>query len=120
MHFDALLALDSTDFQQANERAFRSMLMAARALVRTRYPNVGNEPERIIEEFKTRFVDTELFFDKYAKGKFAQYLFDMYENPPTQNTREAAYRAIEEAQLFIEACHAAEARISGETLIKLP
>ncbi|MBC7812547.1 MAG: nitrite/sulfite reductase, partial [Burkholderiales bacterium] len=118
-HFDALLALDSTDFKQANERAFRSMLLAARALVRTRYPNVGNEPERIVEEFRTRFYDTELFFDKFAKGKFAQYFFDMYENPPTQNTREAAYRAIEEAQLFIEACHVCEARIGAESLTRI-
>ncbi len=112
-HFEALVALDEGDYLQADQRAYRAMLMAARALVRTRYLNVGNEPDRIVEEFRTRFYDTELFFDKYAKGKFGQYLFERHENPPQTHSRESGYRAVEEARLFIEACHDCEARLTA-------
>ncbi len=111
-HFEALVALDEADYAQTDERAYRAMLMAARALVRTRFLNVGNEPDRIVEEFRTRFYDTQLFFDKYAKGKFAQYFFERYENPPQAHTRETGYRSVEEARLFIEACHECEARLN--------
>jgi sulfite reductase (ferredoxin) len=111
-HFEALVALDDGHFEQADQRAYRAMLMAARALVRTRFLNVGNEPDRIIEEFRARFYDTELFFDKYAKGKFAQFLFDRHNNPPSSHTWENGYRAVEEARLFIEACHDCESRLN--------
>jgi sulfite reductase (ferredoxin) len=111
-HFEALVALDEGDYTQTDERAYRAMVMAARALVRTRYLNVGNEPDGIVEEFRTRFYDTQLFFDKYAKGKFAQYFFERHENPPQTHTRETGYRSVEEARLFIEACHECEARLN--------
>src|SRR5204862_6139276 len=81
-HFDALIALDEGNFAKADESAYRSMLMAARALVRTKFLDVPDEPERIIEEFRTRFYDTKLFFDTYSGGKFAQFLFQRHENPP--------------------------------------
>jgi sulfite reductase (ferredoxin) len=112
-HFEALVALDDGDYQQADQRAYRALVMAARALVRTQYPNVGQDAERIVAEFRQRFYDTELFFDKYAKGKFAQYFFERHENPPATFTRETAYRVIEETRLFIEACHACEARLTA-------
>jgi sulfite reductase (ferredoxin) len=112
-HFEALVALDDGHFVKADESAYRSMVMAARALVRTQYPNVGQEPQRIVDEFRTRFYDTEIFFDKYAKGKFAQYFFERHENPSDTHTRESAYRVIEEARLFIEAVHECEARYTA-------
>ena len=112
-HFDALVALDEGDYEAANERAYQSMLKAARALVRTQYLDVSNNPDDIVREFRTRFYDTELFFDKYAKGKFALYLFHRHENPPTRFDEQSTHRLIEEAQLFIEATHTAEARVNG-------
>jgi len=116
-HFEALIAIDDGKFEAADASAYRSMILAARALVRTRFLNVGNDSNRIVSEFKTRFYDTELFFDKYAKGKFAQYLFERHDNTPTVHTRESAYRATEEARLFIEAVHASESRLN---VIALP
>ncbi|MBZ0300898.1 MAG: nitrite/sulfite reductase, partial [Anaerolineae bacterium] len=112
-HFDALVALDEGSASLADQRAYQSMLLAARALVRTQNPNVGTEPDAVVQEFRTRFYDTKLFFDKFAGGKFAQFLLDRHENPPLNPDLHAAHRAIEEAQLFIEATHAAEARING-------
>ena len=89
------------------------MLQAARSLVLTRYLNVGNQPDTIVQEFKQRFYDTELFFDKYVKGKFASYLFNRHAHPVSNPTADDAHRLVEEAQLFIEAVHSAEARING-------
>ncbi len=67
--FEAQVALDESDPARADSLAYSSMVKAARALVRTQFLDVGDSPDRIVEEFKTRFFDTELFFDQYAKGK---------------------------------------------------
>jgi sulfite reductase (ferredoxin) len=112
-HFDALVALDDGHYEQADKRAYQAMLLAARALVRTQFLDVGDDPDTIVREFKTRFYDTELFFDPFAKGKFARYLFSRHENPTGTVTADHAHQTVEEAQLFIEATHAAEARVNG-------
>ena len=113
MHLDALIALDDGDNEQADERAYQAMLLAARALDRTQYLNVSNDADSIVSEFKTRFYDTQLIFDKYAGGKFGRYLLDRHENPPETVTEDSARQVIEEAQLFIEAVHAAELKVNG-------
>lgn len=111
--FDGLIALDEKDFALADQKAYQAMLLAARSLVLNEYLDVGDDPERIVSEFRTRFYDTEKFFDKFAKGKFANYLFDRHENPPTNPTEDTAHRLVEEANLFIEAAHACDARLAG-------
>ncbi|MCC7451966.1 MAG: nitrite/sulfite reductase, partial [Anaerolineae bacterium] len=112
-HFESLIALDEANYGKADEAAYRSMLLAARALVRTRFWDIGDAPNRIVEEFRARFYDTQLFFDKYAGGKFAQYLFLRHNNPPQTPTEDFARRLVEEARLFIEACYACEAKVNG-------
>lgn len=112
-HFDALLALDEGDYLKADAKAYRAMILAARALVRTQFLDVPDETDAVVSEFKTRLFDTKLFFDPFAKGKFGRYLFNRHNNPPTTPTEESAHQLIEEAQLFIEACHAADARIAA-------
>jgi sulfite reductase (ferredoxin) len=115
-HFEALIALDENNAAKADDAAYHSMILAARALVRTSFWNVTDDPNKIVEEFRTRFFDTKLFFDQYAGGKFAQYLFDRHANPPTSPDIDFARRIVEEARLFIEACHACEARLSASSL----
>lgn len=112
-HFESLIALDEANYGKADEAAYRSMLLAARALVRTRFWDIGDDPNRIVEEFRARFYDTQLFFDKYAGGKFAQYLFLRHDTPPQTPTEDSARRLVEEARLFIEACYACEAKVNG-------
>ena len=112
-HFDALIALDDKDYTLAEGRAYKAMLMAARALIKTQNLDITNEADDIASEFKTRFYDTELIFDKFAKGKFARYFLNRHENPPQTITEDTAHQLIEEAQLFIENIHTAEARING-------
>ncbi|QPC84106.1 nitrite/sulfite reductase [Phototrophicus methaneseepsis] len=113
VHFDALIALDEGQYEVAEQKAYRAMLLAARALVRTRFLDVGDDPDNIVSEFKARFYDTELFFDPFAKGKFGRYLLERHDEPPTVVDKDRAHQTVEEAQLFIEATHAAEARING-------
>ena len=111
--FDALVALEENKYEEADQKAYQAMLSAARALVLNVNLNVGDDPNNIVQEFRQRFYDTELFFDKYAKGKFAQYLFNRYENPKANPDKESSHRLIEEANLFIEAAHACDARLAG-------
>ncbi|MEM7032500.1 MAG: nitrite/sulfite reductase [Chloroflexota bacterium] len=111
--FDGVVALDEGDYKLADQKAYRAMLLAARSLVLNEFLDVGDEPERIVAEFRTRFYDTELFFDKYAKGKFANYLFNRHDNANEKTNEDSARRLVEEANLFIEAAHACDARLAG-------
>jgi sulfite reductase (ferredoxin) len=112
--FDAQIALDEGDLEGAEDLAYRAMLSAARALVRTEYIDVSEDAGDIVDEFRTRFFDTERFFDRFAGGKFGQYLLERHDDPPAAVDRETAARRIEESQLFIEAAHACETRLTAE------
>ena len=96
--FDAQIALDEDDIDTAEELAYAAMLSAARALVRTEFIDVTEDPDEIVREFKIRFIDTERFFDRFAKGKFGQYLLDRHGEEGEVGDRNAASRRIEEAQ----------------------
>ena len=117
--FEAQVVLDENDPARADGLAYSSMVKAARALVRTQFLDVGDSSDRIVQEFKSRFYDTELFFDQYAKGKFAQYLFERHQNPNQNPDNDSVHRLIEEALLFIEATHACESKVGGNVLIEI-
>ncbi|MGH7336074.1 MAG: nitrite/sulfite reductase, partial [Myxococcota bacterium] len=115
--FDAQIALDEGDPEAAEEIAYAAMLSAARALVRTEYIDVTQKPDDIVAEWKKRFFDSERFFDRFAKGTFARYLLDRHANPPHKVTLEIASQRVEEAQLFIEAAQACEAREAAARVV---
>jgi len=104
--FEAQIELDERRFQKAGDIAYAAMLRAARALVQTQYDDVSNDPKEIVDEFRERYFDTKKFFDPFAQGKFAQYLFNAFESAGRVHTPESAHQTIEEALLFIEATHA--------------
>lgn len=110
--FDAQIKLEEGDFQGANELAFHSMVKAARGLVKKQFLDIPEDPDTVVEEFRKRYYDTEIFFDPYAKGKFAQYLFTRHAKPPQEYTEDNARYLVEEAQLFIEASYACDARMA--------
>src|SRR5262249_54895248 len=72
--FEAQLLLDDGEFRAADEKAYRAMLTAARTLVQLQWLDVPNDPETIVSEFKTRFVETKLFWDPYHHAQFVNYL----------------------------------------------
>jgi sulfite reductase (ferredoxin) len=105
--FEAQLLLDAGHTLQAVKAAYASMVRAAQGLVKDQNPNIGEDQNQIIAEFTRRFYDTQLFWDKYAGGKFAEYLFKAKEFVSAGNTADAdrALQLLQEAQLFIDAAH---------------
>ena len=112
--FDAQIALEEGDYEEAEELAYKAMLSAARALVRTEYIDVTESADDIVKEWRARFFDTERFFDKYSGGRAGQYLLDRYAEKSPRVGRSEAARRVEEGQLFIEAAHACEARAEAQ------
>jgi len=108
--FEAQIAFENGKAEQAGKAAYLSMLGAARALVKNENPLVTDDPDEIVSEFRKRFYDTKKFFDPYAGGKFAQYLFAAHEKADLQHTEDSARYLMDEAHLFIEASHACASR----------
>jgi sulfite reductase (ferredoxin) len=112
--FEAQLLLEQQEFDQAVHRAYESMLHGATALLRHRSVLFIESPDNVVNEFRAHFYDTQLFFDRFAQGKFAQYFFRAHEVIGTNghsHDEESAHRFIEEAQLFLEACHSCYGKI---------
>ncbi|MEW5979854.1 MAG: nitrite/sulfite reductase [Acidobacteriota bacterium] len=111
--FEAQLLLEKGEVQKAGETAYQSMIQAAKGLVRSELLDVRDDRDQIIAEFRSRFYDTQRFFDPFAGGKFAHYLFDAHQQRGIPYTSDSAPRLIEEAQLFIEASHSCYSRMSS-------
>ena len=113
--FEAQVALEDGDVAKADERAYRAMITAARAIVRTELPDVPEEDDVIVGEFDTRFVETNRFRDRFAHSKFARPLLERHASGEAAANEEAARSLVEEAQLFIDAAHAFQIREAGAT-----
>jgi sulfite reductase (ferredoxin) len=111
--FESQLLLDEGRTDPAAARAFSAMLVAARALGREKNANLGTEAGEIVAEFRKHFYDTQLFFDPFAGGKFAHYLFRAYEERLKPATAESAHQRIEEATLFVDAAHQCYTRLGS-------
>ena len=109
--FEAQLAFEKGEASGAGTSAYRSMLTAARALVQLENPDVSDDPDRIVAEFRQRYYDTKVFFDPFAGGKFAGYLFAAHEQSAQPYTEESSRYLIDEAQLFIDAAHSCNNRL---------
>lgn len=103
--FEAQVALDQGKTDQASRTAYKAMLDGARALVKIAHPMISNDPEQIISEFKSLYYDTQKFWDPFAGGKFAHYLFDAHQKSNETYNEDASRYLIDEAQLFIDAAH---------------
>jgi len=103
--FEAQVFGEGGDFQKAGETAYGAMLHAARGLVTLEYLDVADDPDEIVDQFRTRYFDTRKIFDPFAGPKFANYLFAAHRSSGNGYTPESSRRLIEEAHLFIEACH---------------
>jgi sulfite reductase (ferredoxin) len=112
--FEAQLDLERGETEKAARGAYECMLHAAAALLDWKFFAHTAEPDSIVSEFRTRFYDTQLFFDPYVGGNFANYFFRAHENANTPSTPESAHQLVEESQLFIEACHSCHLRLSAQ------
>ena len=69
------------------------------------YADVSDDPDQIVGEFRTRYYDTQKFWDPFAGGKFANYLFDAHQKANEPHNEDSTRYLIDEAQLFIDAAH---------------
>ena len=113
--FEAQIYFDSGDFKKAVLTAYSAMVQAAQALVKTQVYDVSNDEELILSEFRQQFCDTQLFYDKYAGSKFADYLFKARDAVKYLNGtgKELALQRLQEAQLFIDAAHSCYNKLSS-------
>src|SRR2546428_2151995 len=113
--FEAQLLLDGGRPQDAVKTAYASMLRAAQGLVKTQNPGISEDEQQILAEFTSRFYDTQLFWDKYAGGKFAEYLFKTKEFIGAAKSADAdrSVQLLQEAQLFIDAAHDCHNKVRG-------
>ena len=89
------------------------MVHAAKALVKSQFLDVPEDPDTIVSEFRTRIVDTGLLHDNpVTRGKFANYLFHAHRRNVDAYSEDLAHRFIEETQLFIEAAYACYGRMN--------
>ncbi|HWX38270.1 MAG TPA: nitrite/sulfite reductase [Candidatus Sulfotelmatobacter sp.] len=111
--FEAQVAMEAGQIEQAGKTAYRSMVQAAKGLVKIESSGIADDPALIVREFRARFYDTQKFFDPFAGGKFAHYLFSAHEKSGEPYTRDSTRYLIDEAQLFIDAAHSCYNRISA-------
>ncbi len=115
--FEAQVHLEKGNIQPAARTAYGAMIQAARALVKLELPDVSEDPNVIVREFTARFYDTQKFFDAFAGGKFAQYLFAAHARANKPADADSARFLIDEAQLFIDASHACYNRLGTVAVV---
>ncbi len=122
--FEAQMLLDEGKIEDAARRAYSAMLAAAKALAREKSPNLGNEPDEIVRDFRTHLYDTQLFFDPFAGPKFAIDFFRVHDDGARADSKETAHQIIEQAQLFVDAAHQCYTRhgaaLGGPTAMAAP
>jgi len=111
--FEAQVAFESGQIDKAGKTAYHSMLHAAKALVKISNQNISDDPGQIVSEFRTLYYDTQKFFDPFAGGKFANYLFDAHQKSNGAYTSDSSRYLIDEAQLFIDAAHSCYNRLGA-------
>lgn len=114
--FDASVTVDDPnaseeDVRQAGLIAYQAMITAAQALLKVQDPDVKADPEIVFPRFRSEFIDTELFFERFIGASEWGYLQAAHEAGGSVRDRDEARRRVEEAQLFVEAAHACYTRL---------
>jgi sulfite reductase (ferredoxin) len=116
--FEAQLSLENGEYQQAARTAYQAMIHAAKALVKFEIQDIADDPDVIVHEFRTRFYDTRKFFDSFAGGKFAHYLFEAHASSGKPASPDSARYLVDEAQLFIDASHACYNKLGAVAVVQ--
>ena len=112
--FEAQILLDNGEYHKAASTAYAAMLQAAKALIQVQYIDVKEDPEYVVQEFRQRFYDTQLFYDPFSGPQFALYLFHAHDEGLADLSSAAVRRRIAEANLFIEAAYACYNRLGQQ------
>jgi sulfite reductase (ferredoxin) len=110
--FEAQVAFDGGQVKKARDTAYHAMLHAAKALVKLADPAISDDADKIVSEFRTLYFDTQKFWDPFAGGKFASYLFDAHTKANEPYNEDATRYLIDEAQLFIDAAYSCNTKLS--------
>ncbi len=109
--FEAQLHLEQSDPVRAAQTAYASMLHAAQALLEFKLGSSPEDADESVHAFRRHYYDTQVFFDPFAQGKFADYFFAAHAQRDDSPDHEQARRLVEECQLFLEAAHSCHARL---------
>ena len=115
--FEAQLAFENGQIEQAGRTAYRAMLHGAKTLVKIVNPAISEDPDQIVSEFRKDYYDTQRFWDPFAGGKFAQYLFAAHEKAGAPYTSDSSRYLIDEAQLFIDAAHSCYNKLGSSVAV---
>jgi len=108
----AQILFDKGAAEAARQSACRLMLQAARALLDW-LGVAARDEEEVVARFKAELCDTQLFFDPFVGGTFANYFLTAWEQRHQPADDDAVRRLLNEAQLFLDACHACYARLAA-------
>ena len=106
------MLLEENQPVKASELAYRAMLQAARAITRDVNPNLSEDPNEVVSEFKKHLVETGLFHES-AAAKASQYLLRAHSEGLGDGSKESAHQLIEEGQMFVEAAHSCNQRMTA-------
>lgn len=113
--YEAQDLFDKGESAAAAIKAFASMVTASKALVRHVGGQVRDDADDVVPAFREKLHDTGLFHNKFAKGKFANYLLKLHESKAYEGADpEIAHRTLDEARLFLEASHECYERLAAQ------
>ncbi|MDW8129885.1 MAG: nitrite/sulfite reductase [Bryobacterales bacterium] len=107
---EAQILLENHRAEAARQVALRAMLDGAAALLEF----LGCRPSEdsaIVERFRSELYDTQLVFDPFVGGTFADYFLNAWQTRDRPLDADSARRLLSEAQLFLDACHACHSRL---------
>jgi sulfite reductase (ferredoxin) len=110
--FDAQLKYDTGDIKAAGDKAYKAMLLAAQGLIKMFNIDISDDADQVMAEFRERFYDSKLFFDPIAGPTYANFYFGGHDERNAALDKEKAGRRLKEAQIFLEACHNCNLRMS--------
>lgn len=104
--FQAQLCLDRGDFNAAQEGAWRAMTSAAKSCLQVLDREYHeDDADRVCDAFRTRLLETGEFERVSPAAQYARYYTALAKGRFAASSADQARRAVEEAQLFIEAAH---------------
>lgn len=108
--FEAQLLLDEKDATGAAERALAAMSHAARAVCLPREPWLTDDAKTVGETFDRLLGDNGEFDSVSPGGRFSRYFVRARNEATAALDLVQARKRVEEAQLFIDAAHAYQAK----------